>query len=155
MKAQVHTIELHGPFGVEKTPRWALMRYLTIFILAWPYTGLHKFGGVCLGYPKRPEGSMQPYWYLHEQPHSCGKRRIDYRVRYFGVRRSLSLTNEIGTEHRTRSTHTMYHTFSWSKLGLHGTRSFKLRFLVGQTRSKTEHSNARLGLYNKQKPSLT
>ena len=38
------------------------------------------------------------------------KRRVDYRVPYFEVRRSLSLANEIGTEHQTRSIHMMYHT---------------------------------------------
>ena len=38
------------------------------------------------------------------------KRRVDYRVPYFEVRRSLSLANEIGTEHRTRSIHMVYHT---------------------------------------------
>ena len=38
------------------------------------------------------------------------KRRVDYRVPYFEVRRSFSLANEIGTEHRTRSMHMMYHT---------------------------------------------
>ena len=38
------------------------------------------------------------------------KRRVDYRVPYFEVWRSLSLANEIGTEHRTRSIHMMYHT---------------------------------------------
>ena len=38
------------------------------------------------------------------------KRRVDYRVPYLGVRRSLSLASEIGTEYRTRSIHMMYHT---------------------------------------------
>ena len=38
------------------------------------------------------------------------KRRVDYSVPYFEVRRSLSLANEIGTEHRTRSIHMVYHT---------------------------------------------
>ena len=31
------------------------------------------------------------------------KKRVDDRVPYFGVRRSPSLANEIGIEHRTKS----------------------------------------------------
>ena len=44
--------------------------------------------------------------------------RVHYRVPYFGVQRSLSLASEIGTEHRTRSMHMMYHTSVLSNLGL-------------------------------------
>ena len=43
------------------------------------------------------------------------KEYVDYRVPYFEVRRSLSLANEIGNEHRTRSTHMMYHTLGMIK----------------------------------------
>ena len=39
------------------------------------------------------------------------KRRADDRVSCFGVQRWLPLANGIGTEHRTRSMHVMYHTF--------------------------------------------
>ena len=45
------------------------------------------------------------------------KRRVDYRVLHFGVRRSLSLANEIiGTEHGTRSIHMTYHTSFLSEI---------------------------------------
>ena len=52
--------------------------------------------------------SIYLYIYIYEHSHLITKE--ESRLQYFEVRRSLSLANEVGTEHRTRPIHMIYHT---------------------------------------------
>ena len=72
-----------------------------------------------------------------EQKHNLRKQRVDYRALHFGVRRSLSLAHETGTEHRTRSTCMMYHTSFSSTMGLDRTRAVETLKILSKIRSET------------------
>ena len=53
----------------------------------------------------------------YEQRHLFTETKSRLQGTVFWVRRSFSLANEIGTEHRARSIHMMYHTSFLSNLG--------------------------------------